>query len=99
MFEPEMAFREWAERWRARLAHEGVAPAERARAMRLANPAFVPRNHRVEAMIAAAVGGDFEPFHALVRAVAQPWDDDPANAWLAEPPRVEERVTRTFCGT
>ena len=31
-----------------------------------ANPAVIPRNHRVEAMIEAAVAGDYAPFHKLI---------------------------------
>ena len=46
---------EWAARWRQRLAEEPQSAAERQAAMRAVNPAFIPRNHRVEAVIAAAV--------------------------------------------
>jgi len=95
------AFHDWAESWRRRLAkEEDVTPETRARAMRLANPAFIPRNHRIEEMIQAAVRrGDFEPFETLVRVLANPYEEQPAFAHLNEPPRIEERVTETFCGT
>jgi uncharacterized protein YdiU (UPF0061 family) len=94
------AFREWAERWRARLGREKRAAAERAAAMRLANPAFIPRNHRVEEVIEAAVQrGDFEPFETLVRVLERPYEDQPDFAYLAEPPAPDERVEYTFCGT
>jgi serine/tyrosine/threonine adenylyltransferase len=99
-FEEPGAFHDWAEAWRRRLATENVTPEARARAMRLANPAFIPRNHRVEEVIEAAVRrGDFEPFEALVRVLERPYDDQPDFAYLAEPPLPEERVCRTFCGT
>lgn len=94
------AFHDWAEAWRRRLARDDVAPAERAGAMRLVNPAFIPRNHRIEEMIQAAVRrADFEPFETLVRVLERPYDDQPDFAHLAEPPRPEERVRHTFCGT
>jgi uncharacterized protein YdiU (UPF0061 family) len=94
------AFHEWAERWRARLAKEEIEPAARAAAMRRANPAFIPRNHRVEEMIQAAVQrNDFAPFETLLDVLARPYDDQPEHAHLAEPPLPEERVTATFCGT
>ena len=68
--------------------------------MRLANPAFIPRNHRIEEMIDAAVHrADFAPFETLVKVLGKPYDDQPDFAYLAEPPRPEERVQRTFCGT
>ena len=97
--EPD-AYRSWAESWRRRLAAEPLAPAARAAAMRRANPAFIPRNHRVEeALTAAADRADFAPFEALVSALSSPYDDQPAFAHLAEPPQPQDRVRETFCGT
>lgn len=97
------AFHDWAEGWRKRLAREATTPGERAAAMRLANPAFIPRNHRVEEVIAAAVGhGDFAPFETLLDVVTRPYDDRadrPDLARFADPPKAEERVLETFCGT
>ena len=100
LFAEPGAFLDWAEGWRRRLAREDVAPEARAEAMRLANPAFIARNHRVEEMIRAAVERqDFAPFETLVQVLAKPYEDQPDFAHLAEPPRVEERVRETFCGT
>ena len=100
LFDDPGAFREWAERWRKRLAAEGNTPEARAEAMRRANPAFIPRNHRIEEAIAAATDkGDFAPFETLVRVLARPFDDQPDAAHLAEPPAQGERVRQTFCGT
>jgi len=90
----------WLGGWRTRLALEGRSPEESAAAMRLVNPAFIPRNHRVEEAIAAAVeSGDFTPFRTLMQVLARPYDDQPEHAALAEPPTPDRRVTRTFCGT
>ena len=97
--EPE-SFREWSRAWHQRLERDERAPQDRARAMRLANPAFIPRNHRVEEAIAAAVQrADFQPFETLVRVLERPYDDQPEFAYLATPPLPEERVQQTFCGT
>ncbi|MEZ4261936.1 MAG: YdiU family protein [Polyangiaceae bacterium] len=100
LFAEPGAFREWAERWRQRLSQEDVTPAARARAMRLASPAFIPRNHRVEAMIQAAVQrDDLAPFEELGEVLRRPYDDQPERVHYADPPLPEERVTETFCGT
>jgi serine/tyrosine/threonine adenylyltransferase len=91
---------EWARRWRARLALESTQPAARADAMRLANPAYIPRNHRVEQMINAAVERqDFGPCEELSAALSQPYCNQAIFDKYAEPPLPGERVTRTFCGT
>ncbi|MFO0294451.1 MAG: protein adenylyltransferase SelO [Rhodospirillales bacterium] len=90
----------WLPRWQARCAAEPVAPQARAASMRLANPLFIPRNHRVEQAIAAAVDADdFGPFETLLRATSRPFDDRPELADYAAPAAPAERVRRTFCGT
>jgi len=101
LFEKEPgAFRAWMDTWRRRLAIETVSPEERAARMRRANPAFIPRNHRVEEAIEAAVRrADLEPFETLVEVLGRPYDDQPDSAHLAEPPGPEQRDYRTFCGT
>jgi uncharacterized protein YdiU (UPF0061 family) len=68
--------------------------------MRHVNPAFIPRNHRVEAVIVAAQKrGDFGPFAELLQVLSKPYDDQPVFARYSEPPRADERVLQTFCGT
>ena len=99
LFTNPNAFDEWAVRWRARLAEEGGEPSARRDSMRAVNPHYVPRNHRVEEAIAAAVRGDYEPFETLVNVLSAPYDDQPDFARYADPPRPEEVVLQTFCGT
>jgi uncharacterized protein YdiU (UPF0061 family) len=99
LFQDPAAFHSLAALWRRRLALEDVAPPARASAMRACNPAFIPRNHRIEQAIAAGLRGDFEPFETLVRVLARPYDEQPEAAQLAEAPLSSERVRETFCGT
>ncbi|WP_170446399.1 protein adenylyltransferase SelO [Ruegeria arenilitoris] len=94
-FTDPAAFDGWAEGWRARLTRE----ADPAAVMLAANPAFIPRNHRVEQMIQAAVQGDYAPFHRLNAVLARPYDDQPDAADLRRPPTQDEVVHATFCGT
>jgi serine/tyrosine/threonine adenylyltransferase len=100
LFADPAAYAEWAARWRQRLAHEPADAATRQTAMRAVNPAYIPRNHRVEAAIEAAVhDDDLAPFHELVTLLAKPFENQPGLAHHAEPPAADERVFRTFCGT
>jgi uncharacterized protein YdiU (UPF0061 family) len=89
----------WLARWRERLAHEKGDAATRTAGLDAANPAVIPRNHLVEAALAAAAEGDLAPFEALLAAVRRPFDDGPAQQPFMQPPALDERVTRTFCGT
>ncbi len=67
--------------------------------MRAVNPAFIPRSHQIEAMIAAATAGDLGPLQRVRRVLARPYDGQPAGADLAAPPGDEQWGYRTFCGT
>ncbi|TDL91340.1 protein adenylyltransferase SelO family protein, partial [Meridianimarinicoccus aquatilis] len=66
-------------------------------AMARANPTLIPRNHQIEAMIAAALDGDFAPFQRLNDALAHPFDPAPDD--LTAPPKPAQEVQATFCGT
>ena len=71
-----------------------------AAAMVAVNPAVIPRNHRIEQAIEAAVARqDFAPFEELLRATARPFEEQPGLARYMDRPLPEERVLATFCGT
>jgi len=91
---------EWAVRWRARLAREAEEPRERAAAMRAVNPAIIPRNHRIQRVIDAAIDeGDFAPFAELSAVLARPYQPRAGFEPYAAAPQPAERVLQTFCGT
>jgi uncharacterized protein YdiU (UPF0061 family) len=100
LFSDPGAYDAWAAEWRRRLAKEVVPEQERAATMRRSNPAFIPRNHMVEAALeAAAARQDYQPFEELLEVVTRPYEDRPGLERYDAPARPEECVTRTFCGT
>jgi len=100
LFIDPTGFDEWAARWRQRTALESQSPQQRRDAMHRVNPAFIPRNHRVEAVIQAAMNNDdYAPFEELLAVLSKPFEEQPSFAAYAEPPEVDQRVTQTFCGT
>jgi uncharacterized protein YdiU (UPF0061 family) len=99
-FTDPTAFDAWAARWRDRLTAEAVDPKDIRRRIIGANPLYVPRNHRVEQAIYAAVtDGDFAPFERLCQILAHPFDEHPDAGAYADPPEPDEVVRATFCGT
>jgi uncharacterized protein YdiU (UPF0061 family) len=94
MFSSSEPFEQWFAKWRGE-----ANPARHLAAMRGANPILIPRNHRVEQAIQSAYVGDFAPFHRLVDALAAPYAEQVEYADLETPPRPEEIVHETFCGT
>ncbi|WP_342641517.1 protein adenylyltransferase SelO [Rhodoligotrophos ferricapiens] len=100
LFADPAVFDEWAKRWRERLAAEPQDAETRRKAMRAVNPMFIPRNHRVEAALAAAVDRkDYAPFEELLQVLTKPFEDQPEFAQYANPPEPHQRVLKTFCGT
>ncbi|MCU1324269.1 MAG: hypothetical protein JWM43_3918 [Acidobacteriaceae bacterium] len=90
----------WEKTWRLRLTKESISPQDRATQMRQANPAFIPRNHLVEAVLRAAIDRqDFQPFEDLLDVLACPYDDRPSMDRYSIPAGPEEYVSKTFCGT
>jgi uncharacterized protein YdiU (UPF0061 family) len=91
---------EWALRWRARMSREATTLESRTESMQEANPAYIPRNHRVEQVIVAAVErSDFAPFEEFSEVLAAPYVERASFARYANPPQPQERVLQTFCGT
>ncbi|MCU0826178.1 MAG: YdiU family protein [Tabrizicola sp.] len=80
----------WLPRWRVR-AGDGAA-----RRIAQANPAVIPRNHKVEEALAAATEGNMTPFHALLAAIQQPFTE--AEPFMLPAPTGFGRYV-TFCGT
>ena len=93
------AFRNWHALWQARLDRDG-RPRESAFAlMRATNPFVIPRNHRVEEALAAALDcGNISVMHELLAAVASPFERDAGRAKYRDPVP-SEYPYRTFCGT
>ncbi len=93
-------FEDWEKRWRQRLLDDPLPAETRQETMRRANPLFIPRNHRVEAALQAAMErDDLAPFEELLAVLARPYDEQPGREAYALPPAPHERVLATFCGT
>jgi uncharacterized protein YdiU (UPF0061 family) len=92
-FEPS----DWHQRWQARLARQPQPRAAAIDLMRRHNPAFIPRNHKVEEALAAANEGHMQPFHDLLAVISHPWDHDKHLPEYSKPGT--PAGYRTFCGT
>jgi serine/tyrosine/threonine adenylyltransferase len=89
----------WLRDWQERLAGDPQSTRDRVASMRAVSPAFIPRNHRVQAALDAAESGDYTLFRKLHGILQRPYDDQPEVAAYALPPQPSERVLQTFCGT
>jgi len=99
LFDFPESFTAWLARWRERCAQEPISDAERHDHMMATNPALIPRNHLVEAAISGAYDNDFSLFHQLTDRLSKPFDYTSDDEHLATPPRPDQIVQQTFCGT
>jgi serine/tyrosine/threonine adenylyltransferase len=93
-------FDQWHERWQARLGRQQEPRASSYQVMRNSNPALIPRNHRVEEALEAAVNrGDYSAVERLLAVLSTPYAHAPEQADYCTLPAPSTRPYRTFCGT
>ena len=91
---------DWHAAWSARLARQPETLEEARRLMHRHNPVVIPRNHRVEeALEAATSSGDYQPFHRLLAALANSFEDGLEKDGYREPAPNGSAGYQTFCGT
>lgn len=93
-------FAQWRELWQARLGRQQETKASAYQLMQNSNPALIPRNHRVEEALEAAVKhGDYSVMKRLLDALSKPYAHLPEQAGYSTLPEPSACRYRTFCGT
>lgn len=93
-------FVQWHELWQARLGRQQEPEASTHQLMRNCNPALIPRNHRVEDALEAAVKQeDYGVMEQLLDVLSNPYAHSPEQAEYSTLPGLSTRPYRTFCGT
>ncbi|MDW7674661.1 MAG: protein adenylyltransferase SelO family protein, partial [Bacillota bacterium] len=93
-------FSQWHEQWQARLDRQQESKESSQQLMRNSNPALIPRNHRVEEALEAAVTkGDYSVLERLLEALSKPYAHSPEQADYCTLPEIAAGPYRTFCGT
>ncbi|MBG30924.1 MAG: hypothetical protein CMI31_13135 [Opitutae bacterium] len=93
------AFVAWYARWQERLARDQKDLEASLALMGASNPVVIPRNHKVEQALDAATNGDLQPFRDLLDALEKPYQNQSGLTPYQSPPKPEEKVLQTFCGT
>lgn len=89
---------QWLEKWKAYLKEKGIPLNEAAEIMFKVNPAYIPRNHKIEEVIQSVMeDGNATKMYKLVKALSKPYKEEFVE--YMKPPLVHERIIKTFCGT
>lgn len=96
----DAAFTEWHIRWKDRLMRQKEPKHEAYQCMRAHNPAIIPRNHRVEEALDAAVErDDLSVMHRLLEALRTPYEVRSDYSYYASPAPDDMPHYQTYCGT
>ena len=93
-------YKRWYEQWQARLGRQQESKASSLQLMRSSNPAVIPRNHRVEAALDAAVDQeDYSVMERLLDILSSPYAHTAEQEEYCKPPEHSNQPYRTYCGT
>jgi serine/tyrosine/threonine adenylyltransferase len=95
----EEGLKKWLIQWRQRTGNHEQTAAMALERMRAVNPVSIPRNHHVEAALAAAQQQDFSLFNTLLQVLSRPYEEQPDNKAYQLPPVEEDKEYKTFCNT
>lgn len=93
-------FSNWIKQWQARLDRQQESKEASKQLMKKSNPGVIPRNHRVEEALDAAVNeGDYSVMERLLGVLSNPYEHTEKQAEYCLLPAPSKRPYRTFCGT
>jgi len=100
LFNNSRRFDGWMMIWQERISQEGVAEEKIATSMNKINPIYIPRNHKVEEVLKAAVNeNDMKPFSSLYLILQDPYKEIIGLESFSEPAPESNIPYKTFCGT
>ena len=100
LFNNSRRFDGWMMIWQERISQEGVAEEKIATSMNKINPIYIPRNHKVEEVLKAAVNeNDMKPFSSLYSILQDPYKEIIGLESFSEPAPESNIPYKTFCGT
>ena len=98
-FKEEEKIKEWLSNWKVTVKELNLDSEAMVKKMDSINPIYIPRNHNVDKAIKAAYEDNLEPMNELLVVLKNPFKENKKYSHLAIPPKEEEKILQTFCGT
>lgn len=93
-------FKRWYTLWNERLSRQEESKEEARKLMEKNNPTVIPRNHRVEEALEAAVNrNDYSVMENLIEVLKNPYDYSNVNEEYTKFPKNIDKGYKTYCGT
>ena len=98
-FKEEEKIKEWLSNWKVTVKELNLDSEKMVKKMDSINPIYIPRNHNVDKAIKAAYEENLDPMNELLEVLKNPFKENKKYSHLAIPPKEEEKILQTFCGT
>ena len=98
-FKEEEKIKEWLSNWKVTVKELNLDSEAMVKKMDSINPIYIPRNHNVDKAIKAAYEDNLEPMNELLVVLKNPFKENKKYSHLTIPPKEEEKILQTFCGT
>ena len=98
-FKEEEKIKEWLSNWKVTIKELNLDLEEMVKKMDSINPIYIPRNHNVDKAIKAAYEENLDPMNELLEVLKNPFEENKKYSHLMIPPKEEEKILQTFCGT
>ena len=89
----------WKKRWEDRLKLNNNTHEKFLKLMRSVNPLIIPRNHKVEEALEAAINNDLTQLKKLIKILENPYHDQKNIIDYQSSPSLSGQKYQTFCGT
>ena len=100
LFKNDIAFDNWMTLWKERVSQESISDEKIASSMNAVNPLYIPRNHKVEEALKAAVfDNNMKPFLKLHDILKNPYKEIKEFHEYEKPDKNSSVRYKTFCGT
>ena len=99
LFNNKKKINDWFSIWHSRIGKETEKIDKIISNLKLTNPSIIPRNHIVERAINLALKQDFSTLYELINLLERPYDEYSDREFYTNPPKENEDIKNTFCGT
>ena len=100
LFKNDAAFDNWMTLWKERISQESISDKKIASSMNSVNPIYIPRNHKLEeALDAAVLENNMDLFLKLHDILKSPYEEVEEFHEYEKPAKNSSVKYKTFCGT
>ena len=93
-------FIDWSKKWKERQNKNKTPNQSSINLMKENNPLVIPRNHKVEEVLDVATNkNDIKPIYDFLNVLKKPYENNLESEKYQKPPKPNDKIYKTYCGT